>query len=76
MFLLSDGSMIWMWSASFAENDVGFAVSVYYCEIIKFHFWVICGDVVISDSTVGFIYFWFRCRTYLFSSVDDGVDNT
>ena len=31
------------------------AVSVYYCEIFKFCFWVICGDVVVSDGTGGLI---------------------
>ena len=30
-------------------------LSVYYCEIFKFCFWVFCGDVVISGGTSGLI---------------------
>ena len=30
----------------------GVAVSVYYCEIFKFCFWVFCGDVVVSDEVL------------------------
>ena len=33
----------------------GVAVSVYYCEIFKFCFWVFCGYVVVSDSPGGLI---------------------
>ena len=34
---------------------LGVALSVYYCKIFKFCFWVFCGDVVISDGTGGLI---------------------
>ena len=33
----------------------GVALSVYYCKISKFCFWVFCGDVVVSDGTGGLI---------------------
>ena len=36
-------------------DSVGVAVSVYYCEIFKFCFWMFCGDVVVSDGTGGLI---------------------
>ena len=45
MFLLSDGSLLWMWSASLLDS-VGVAFSVYYCKIFKFCFWMFfwrCG---------------------------------
>ena len=31
----------------------GVALSVNYCKILKFHFWMFCGDVVVSDGTGG-----------------------
>ena len=54
MFLLSNGSWIKMWSACFAWW-CRVLLSLSYCEIYKFYFWVFCGDVVISDGTGGFI---------------------
>ena len=33
----------------------GVAVSVYYCEIFEFCFWVFSRDVMVSDGTGGFI---------------------
>ena len=54
MFLMSDGSLIWMWNASFAQQ-CRVLLSVYYCKFSKFFFWVFCGDVVVSDGTGGLI---------------------
>ena len=31
------------------------ALSVYYCKILKFCFWVFCGDVLVSDGTGGLV---------------------
>ena len=55
MVLLSDESLIQMWSASFAQWCRVFAVSVYFYEIFKFCFGVICRDVVVSDGPGGLI---------------------
>ena len=49
IFLLSDRSLIWMWSAFFAWQ-CRVLLSVYYCEIFKFCFCVFCRDVVVSSS--------------------------
>ena len=73
MFLLSGGSLIQMWSASFAwQHRV--LLSVYYCEIFKFCFWVFCGDVLVSDGTVWFLWSetlpgtcWFHLCIQLYS---------
>ena len=55
MFLLSDGSLIWMWSASFAWwCRVLLSLSI-IMKSFKFCFWVFCGDVVVSDGTGGLI---------------------
>ena len=39
----------------FGSMVYGVALSVYYCKIFKFCFWVISGDVVVSDGTGGLI---------------------
>ena len=55
MFLLSDGSLIWMWSAAFPQwCRLLLSLSI-IVKIFKFCFWVFCGDVVISDGTDGLI---------------------
>ena len=55
MFLLSDGSLIQMWSASFAWwYRVLLSLSI-IVKSFKFCFWMFCGDVVVSDGTGGLI---------------------
>ena len=55
MFLLSHGSLIQMWSASFAQwYRVLLSLSI-IVKSFKFCFWVFCVDVVVSDGTGGLI---------------------
>ena len=54
MFLLSDGSLIQMGSASFAQW-CRVLLCVYYCKIFKLCFCLFCRDVVIYDGTGGLI---------------------
>ena len=55
MLLLSDWSLIQMWSASFAWwCRVLLCLSV-IVKSFKFCFWVFCRDVVVSDGTGGLI---------------------
>ena len=53
IFLLSDGSLIWMWSASFAWCCMVLLSLSIIVKSFKFYFWVFCGDVVVFDGTVG-----------------------
>ena len=55
MFLLSDGSLIWIWSASFDRRCwVVLSLSI-IVKSFKFSFWVFCEDVIVSDGTGGLI---------------------
>ena len=55
MFLLSDGSLIWMWSSSFAQWCRKLLSLSIIVKILSSAFWVFCGDVVVSDGTGGLI---------------------
>ena len=53
MFLLSDGSLIWMWNTSFAQwCRVLLSLSIIVKSLC---FWVFCGDVMVPDGTGGLI---------------------
>ena len=55
MFLLSDGSLIWMWSASFAQwCRVLLSLSI-IVKSLSSAFGCFVGDVVVSDGTGGLI---------------------
>ena len=54
VFLLSDESLVWMWSAFFLLVR-GVAISICYCETFKFCFWMFCMDVLVFDGTGGLI---------------------
>ena len=55
MFLLSDGSLIQMWSASFAWWCRVLLSLYIIVKSLEFCFWVFCGDVVVSHGTGGLI---------------------
>ena len=53
MFLLSDVSLILMWSASFPQQcRVLLSLSI-IVKSVEFCFWVFCGDVIVSDGNGG-----------------------
>ena len=55
-FLLSDGSLVWMWSASFAwQCRMLLSLCLLLWYLFKFCFLVFCVDVVVSDGTGGLI---------------------